>query len=111
MSSVEDRISSQMENTLSAQKQAFLQNVIPDARSRIDKLNTAIELLVDNRKELEEAVSEDFGHRSDEATAFSDIMPAVGALKFARDNVRNWMKAEKRRSIFPLALLGASSKV
>ncbi len=111
MSSVEDRINSHMENTLSAQKQAFLQNVIPDARSRIDKLNIAIELLVDNRKELEAAVSEDFGHRSDEATAFSDIMPAVGALKFARDNVRNWMKAEKRRSVFPLGLLGANSKV
>src|SRR3546814_10385619 len=50
-------------------------------RSRTDRIDRAIALLVDNAEEFAKAVSEDFGHRSREQTLMTDIMPSVSALK------------------------------
>ncbi|MEM8986151.1 MAG: coniferyl aldehyde dehydrogenase [Pseudomonadota bacterium] len=102
---------SKMQNVLAHQKQSFLDNGAPDAAQRIDRMNRAIDLLVTHQQKLQDAVSSDFGHRSQEATAFSDIAPGVMALKHARSHLKKWMRPEKRRSVPPLGLLGASARV
>jgi coniferyl-aldehyde dehydrogenase len=95
-----------------AQKQAVLRDGPPDAAVRIDRLTRGIDLLVEHQDALCDAMRADFGARSPEASRLTDIAASVSALKFARSNVRRWMRPE-RVSPTPglLGLLGARARV
>lgn len=79
--------------------------------TRIDRLNRCIALLVDHQKEICEAVNQDFGCRSRHVTLMTDIFTSVSTLKFAKKNLKKWMKPEKRRSPIPMNLFGAKSTI
>ncbi|MFT4251129.1 MAG: aldehyde dehydrogenase family protein, partial [Caulobacter sp.] len=97
---------------LQRQKAAHLRDGAPSAERRIDWLNRCIGLLVDHQDEIAKAVSDDFGVRSKEATALTDVAGSIGPLKFARDHLRQWMKTEKRRTTPALlGLFGAKAEV
>ncbi len=100
-----------MQETLSRQKAAQLLEGAPAAGVRIDRINRAIDLLVRHRSAIEAAVSSDFGHRSNDVTAFTDTATAIGQLKFARKHLRGWMRAQRRGVEFPFGLLGASARI
>ena len=45
-------------------------------------------------------------------TAFADVASSIGPLKHARDNVRSWMKTERRRTTPRiLGFLGARAEI
>lgn len=97
---------------LARQKAAHLRDGAPSAERRIDWLNRCIGLLVDHRDDIAKAVSDDFGVRSADATALTDVAGSIGPLKFARDHVRQWMKTEKRRTTPSLlGLFGAKAEI
>ncbi|WP_296598237.1 coniferyl aldehyde dehydrogenase [Phenylobacterium sp.] len=101
-----------MQGILARQKAAHLRDGAPTAEQRIDRIDRCIGLLVDHRAQIEEAVNQDFGSRSREATAFTDIAGSIGPLKHARDNLRAWMKTEKRKTTPAiLGLFGAKAEV
>jgi coniferyl-aldehyde dehydrogenase len=101
-----------MNAILARQKAAHIRDGAPSAEVRIDRLNRCISLLIDNRRGIEEAVNSDFGARSREATAFTDVAGSIGPLKHARDNLRKWMKAERRKTTPAiLGLFGAKAEV
>ena len=100
-----------MKNALDQQRAAQIAEGPPSAAQRIDRLDRAIDLLVKNRREFEESMSADFGHRSADASGFTDIAASIGALKHAKSNLRKWMRPEKRASEFPLNLLGGASRI
>lgn len=100
-----------MQAALNKQKQAHLRDGIASAELRTDRLDRAIGLLVDFQDEIEEALTKDFGHRSKDASRFTDVSSSIAALKHARKHVSKWMKAEKRKTDFPLNLLGSRSEV
>ncbi|HEX5378693.1 MAG TPA: coniferyl aldehyde dehydrogenase [Phenylobacterium sp.] len=101
-----------MNALLARQKAAHIRDGAPTAEQRIDRLNRCIGLLVDHRTAIEDALNEDFGARSREATAFTDIAGSIGPLKHARDNLRKWMKTEKRKTTPAiLGLFGAKAEV
>ena len=77
-----------MQGILARQKAAHLLDGAPTAEQRIDRIDRCIGLLVDHRAQIEEAVNQDFGSRSREATAFTDVAGSIGPLKHARDNLR-----------------------
>ncbi len=101
-----------MQALLDRQKQAHLRDGAPDLSVRKDRLDRCIGLLVDYRSQIEDALNSDFGSRSREASAFTDIGASIGPLKHARDNLAKWIKPE-RRSTSPriLALFGARAEV
>lgn len=104
--------SASMNALLARQKAAQLRDGAPSAETRIDRINRCISLLVDNRRAIEEALNTDFGARSREATAFTDIAGSIGPLKHARDGLRKWMRPEKRKTTPAiLALFGAKAEV
>ena len=75
-------------------------------------LNRSIDLLVGHQAEIAKAVNEDFGSRSPEATALTDVAGSIGPLKFARDHLTKWMKPEKRKTTPAiLGLFGAKATV
>jgi len=101
-----------MQGILARQKAAHLRDGAPTAEQRIDRIDRCIGLLVDHRAQIEEAVNQDFGSRSREATAFTDVAGSIGPLKHARDNLRAWMKTEKRKTTPAiLGLFGAKAEV
>ena len=100
-----------MQGLLAKQKAAQLSEGAPTAGLRIDRLDRAINLLVENKDALNEAVSADFGHRSKDVTAFADTATSIAQLKFAKKHLRQWMKPERRSVEFPFGLLGASAHV
>jgi len=112
MTGTDDTIRAALDDILAAQKKAQALDGAPSAAVRIDWLDRCIGLLVDYRREIEAALDMDFGARSREATAFTDIAASIGALKHARDHVRRWMRTE-RVATTPriLGFLGARAEI
>ncbi len=100
-----------LQGILSKQKAAHIRDGIPSAEKRIEWLDKAIDLLVTHADALNDAVSSDFGHRSKDLTAFTDIAAAIGPLKHSKKHLRTWMRPEKRKPEFPLNLLGSKAHV
>ena len=94
---------------LAKQKAAHLRDGIPSVEKRIDWLDRSIDLLATHGDKLNEAMREDFGHRSVDQSNFTDIAGSIGALKHAKKHVKSWMKPEKRSTDFPLGLFGAKA--
>ena len=104
-------LADQMRATLERQKKAHIADGPASAELRQDRINRAIDLLLKYQKEITEAISADFGHRSPDATMLTDVAGSIGPLKHSRDHLKKWMKAEKRPLQFPLGLVGASGRV
>jgi len=102
--SPEARETIRMREILQLQRKAHIKNGPPSAEKRIEWLDKAIGLLVDNQKAIAEALREDFGHRSVHSTLLTDIYGSIGPLKHAKSHVRKWMRREKR-AVSP-AILG-----
>ena len=96
---------------LAKQKAAHLRDGIPSVEKRIDWLDRSIDLLATHGDKLNEAMREDFGHRSVDQSNFTDIAGSIGALKHAKKHVKSWMKPEKRSTDFPLGLFGAKARI
>ncbi|MGA0601068.1 coniferyl aldehyde dehydrogenase [Caulobacter sp. KR2-114] len=102
----------EMQQILERQKAAHLRDGAPTAELRIDRINRCIGLLVDYQTQIEDALNEDFGSRSREATAFTDVASSLGALKHAKERLKTWMKPEKRKTTPAiLGLFGAKAEV
>lgn len=78
------------------QRAAYLNDGPPGAEIRIDRINRCIGLLVDHQEEIADALNRDFGNRSPQMSKFTDVSGSIGPLKHARDNLKKWMKVEKR---------------
>lgn len=100
-----------MRTILDRQKQAFLAELPVSREVRLDRLTRAIDLLVDHKDALIDAIRQDYGQRTEEVTLVADLVPSVQALKHARKNVKKWMKAERRSPTFPLGVLGTKATV
>src|ERR1700735_4493890 len=101
-----------MQVILDRQKAAHLRDGPPNAEQRIERIDRCIGLLVDYRDEIEAALNADFGNRSREATAFTDVASSIGTLKHAKAHVKAWMKPEKRKTTPAiLGLFGAKAQV
>ncbi|SKB84446.1 coniferyl aldehyde dehydrogenase [Luteibacter sp. 22Crub2.1] len=97
-----------MLDTLQRQKATQLAEGPPSASVRIDRLDRAIGLLVDHASDITDALREDFGHRSVDASMFTDVAASIEPLKHAKRHLRRWMRRERRPvSPAPLALIGA----
>ncbi|MEL6258288.1 MAG: coniferyl aldehyde dehydrogenase, partial [Pseudomonadota bacterium] len=75
------------------------------------RLNRAIGVVVDFEDELKDALCEDYGHRSKDASSLTDIASSISILKHSRDNLKAWMRSDKRKPEFPLGFLGARAEV
>ena len=93
------------------QKKAHIAEGPMSAERRIDLIDRCIAVLVDNKDAIVEALNADFGNRSPEGSLATDVGGTLAPLKYAKKNVRKWMKASKRHSMFPMGLLGASTRV
>jgi len=102
----------EMRRVLDIQKKAHLRDGAPSAEKRIEWLDRAIALLVGHKDAIVDAMREDFGHRSVDASLFTDVSGSIGPLKHAKAHLKSWMKRDKRK-VTPaiLGLFGAKAYV
>lgn len=102
---------SEMKQVLELQRHSFLADGPPTLSQRIDRLDRLIHLLVNHQKELCDAMSRDYGGRSNEVSRLFDIYAPIESLKFAKKNVHRWMRPEKRQAALGMGLTGARVEV
>lgn len=100
-----------MQAALDRQRKALLTEGVVSAETRIDRIDRAINILKQHGARFGDAMAADFGHRSQEMSKQTDIDGSIEPLKYARKHLRNWMKPEKRKLMFPLGLLGARGRL
>ncbi len=110
--SFEETSRERMLEILDMQRRSYLAEGEVEARTRNDRLERAIALLLNHKDRLVQAMSEDFGHRSATQSLFTDIAASIGPLRHAQKHLRSWMRPERRRvGPFPLNLLGAKARI
>jgi coniferyl-aldehyde dehydrogenase len=97
---------------LEKQKKAHLRDGPLSVEIRKEWIDRCIALLIKYQNEIVDAISEDFGHRSTESSLLADVAGSIGSLKSAKENIKKWVKPEKRK-VTPaiLGLLGAKLRV
>jgi coniferyl-aldehyde dehydrogenase len=96
---------------LKVQRAAFGAELPVSAAARKDRLKRAIAMMVDHGAAFAKAMSEDFGHRSIEQSMITDVIGSIGPIKHTIKQLDKWMRPERRKLQFPLALLGAKGSV
>ena len=108
----EETSQADMQGVLDRQRKAYLAEGVVSAATRVDRLERAIQAVKKHRKAFVDAMNEDFGHRSEHQSMFTDIASSIGPLRHAQQHLKHWVKKDKRK-VTPgiLALLGAKSWV
>lgn len=108
--SYEETSQSQMQSILDRQRAAYLAEGVVSSETRMDRLERAVQVVKKHQKAFVQAMNEDFGHRSEHQSLFTDVASSVGPLRHAQQNLKRWQKKDKRK-VTPgiLALLGAKA--
>ena len=106
--SYEETSQLEMQAILDRQRAAYLAEGVVSSQIRIDRLERAVQVVKKHQKTFVKAMNEDFGHRSEHQSLFTDIASSIGPLRHAQQNLKRWQKKDKRK-VTPgvLALLGA----
>ena len=100
-----------MNDVLNLQKKKFIKDGLPSIDLRVDRLNRLTSMLVENRYAFTEALSSDFGSRSQNASLMTDVYTVLPEITNAIKNIKRWTKDEKRSSNMPFSLFGAKSYI
>jgi hypothetical protein len=104
-------IEQQMQSILKTQREDYLKEGVVTAETRIDRLQRAVDVMVDYGDKLADALNADFTCRPREITLLTDVGAGIAPMKHAIKHVRSWMKPEKRPTMFPFNLLGGRSRI
>lgn len=94
---------------LQLQQQAFKANPIPTLEQRQNKLNALRQQLIAYKQKLAQAISQDFGHRSQDETLLAEILPSLQCIKYAHKSLKSWLKPRHR--IVAFSYQPASAKI
>ena len=106
-----DPITEGMLKVLEAQRADYIAEGRVSAETRIDRLNRGINAISKHQDRLVDALNSDFSCRPRELSMLTDIAGSIMPMKTAAKHVRKWMKPEKRKTLFPMNLLGGRSRV
>lgn len=84
------------DDILALQRAAFLRDGPPTLVQRRADLKTLRAALLARRSEIEDALDEDFGHRSRHETAIMEIFPLTTGIDYLSRNLRRFMRPSHR---------------
>ncbi|HHF3022355.1 TPA: coniferyl aldehyde dehydrogenase [Vibrio diabolicus] len=96
-----------LQQSLDRLKAAYAAEPYPSLDERKQRLVLLKQALIANKQALVEALSDDFGYRSEFDTAMTDVLPTVSHINYTIKQLKKWCKPSKRES----GLLLAPSKV
>jgi len=103
-------ISSSLESALALQRKAYLAHPVPGFEERVADLRTLQRFIRENKQALCDAISADYGHRSQHETLLAEIFPVVDGVDHVIKHLRSWMKPQ-RRSVDLRTFFGARNRV
>ena len=77
-----------MNDVLNIQKKKFIKDGPPSINLRVDRLNRLTSMLVENRYAFTEALSSDFGSRSQNASLMTDVYTVLPEITNAIKNIK-----------------------
>jgi coniferyl-aldehyde dehydrogenase len=98
-----------LEETLARLKAAHRREGAPTYAQRIAHLEALERALLARKEALCDAISRDFGNRSKHETIAAEVFVVVSEIRFAKSNLREWMRTESREA--GLAFLPARAEV
>ena len=96
-----------LQQKLDKLKAAYNAEPYPVLEVRKQKLNLLKQTILNNQQALVEALSADFGYRSEFDTAMTDVLPTVAQINYTLKRLNKWCKPSRRHA----GLLLAPSKV
>ncbi|WDP88413.1 MAG: coniferyl aldehyde dehydrogenase [Desulfobacter sp.] len=100
---------SNVQTLFQAQRAACLDSPEIPRQKRMELLSTIETILLENDREICEAVSEDFGNRSVHETKILEITPSLMGLRYTRKRLKKWMKPQRRH--VSLVFAGGKNRV
>lgn len=96
---------------LQLQRNAFLDEVPVSLKTRQDRLDRALAMLLARRRQLHDAVMQDFAQRGSDWSLLTEIFAPVQVFQAARKNVQRWMRPQRRAAPIPFNLFGARAEI
>jgi coniferyl-aldehyde dehydrogenase len=90
---------------LNIQRDAFIRDGAPTLAQRRADLRKLKSALITRRKEIEDAVNTDFGHRSRHETTMIEVVGVIEGLKYLDRNLRKFMRPTHRHAEIRKAIL------
>jgi len=86
----------ELQQLFEKQQQAFTENSYPSLEQRRQHLKTLQQLILQNKTEINIAISHDFSNRSHSETEMFEVMTSILGIKYALKNLKKWMRPSKR---------------
>jgi len=102
-------IAARLADLLAMQRQAYLQDQMPDRKTRIHRLDRLHNALLDYREQLQQAVSDDFSNRAVAETNMTELDPLLEGIAYYRKRLGKLMKPQRRHT--PLSQRPAKAMV
>lgn len=83
----------EMRRILAIQQKAYLSDIDPSKKTRLDRLNRMLKITSKYEYEIAATISADFGSRSVHQTVLADTLMVELAIKHAKHNVGKWMRS------------------
>src|ERR1700742_1014599 len=99
-----------LEDALALQRAAYFANPVPTLAERKADLRTLQRFIRENKQALCDAISADYGHRSQHETLLAEVFPAMDGISHVASSLRKWMRPQ-RRSVDLRNFIGASNRV
>jgi coniferyl-aldehyde dehydrogenase len=93
------------------QRQAFIAGGAVDHATRIDRIDRCIKLLIEYRDRFCEAIDQDFNGRHRAVSLMGDVLGPITSLKYARKQLRKWLRPSRRSMMFPYNVFGSKAWV
>lgn len=95
---------SRMEDILALQRADFLREGPPALEQRRTDLKTLRAAILARRREIEDALMTDFGHRSRHETAIMELFPLAGGIDYLHRHLPRFMRPSRRHVALTLRL-------
>jgi coniferyl-aldehyde dehydrogenase len=86
----------QLQQSFTRMKEAFAADPAPDYAERRRRLDALYDLVRGNQREIEQAISDDFGGRSCHETRIAELFITLEGIRYVRAHLRGWMKTRTR---------------
>jgi coniferyl-aldehyde dehydrogenase len=106
----EARVAAMLLAAFQKQRQSYLADPVPNLDQRKQDLLALKKMLNENREDLIEAISEDYGHRSRHESLFAEFIAVTDGINDTIKRLKKWMRPQKRHvdlSLYP----GAKNRV
>lgn len=102
---------SEMSAALQAMRSAHFAERPVSASVREDRLHRLLILLDRYAERFVDTLDHDFAGRSRETSLMNDLLASAESIRYAKKQLRGWMRPERRNGVLPFNLFGAKVEV